>query len=481
MAKPFRKVATLKTAQQFQAHLDSLGVELPFDDELEAGAASPMAQPARAGRFNLINRWCVLPMEGWDGTADGQPSPLTYRRWQRFGQSGAALIWGGEATAVRPDGRANQLQLIISRDTKADLARLRDTLLRSWRESTGRTDQPVIGLQLTHSGRFCRPHSNKLEPLVAYDHPLLNAKYGLPNPSGMIITDAQLEDLFDDFARAAKIAWEIGFDFVDVKHCHGYLLHEFLSAVTRPGPYGGSLENRTRPAREIIHAIQREAPGLAIGVRLNIFDLTVFQPGPDRVGIPQMSGPGTPFCFGGDGTGLGIDLREPIVFLRMLAREGAELFCLTGGSPYYNPHVQRPAYYPPSDGYIPPEDPMAGAARHINAAAAVKKALPDLFFVGTGYSCLQEWLPRVAQAAVRRGMIDSVGLGRSMLSYPGLPLDVLSGSAVNHRFLCRTFSDCTTAPRNGLVSGCYPIDTHYKDSPMAERLANIKKDMRSTL
>ena len=67
-------------------------------------------------------------MEGWDGTPDGHPTDLTMRRWERFGLSGAKLIWGGEAVAVRHDGRANPNQLMISEDTLGDLIALRERL-----------------------------------------------------------------------------------------------------------------------------------------------------------------------------------------------------------------------------------------------------------------------------------------------------------------------------------------------------------------
>lgn len=477
---PIRRIVSLKTAAQFSDYCAQIGADIPLHPELISGSQNPLSQSAEVDGLSIRNRWAVLPMEGWDGTADGHPSELTFRRWERFGSSGAGLIWGGEATAVRHDGRANARQVIINPQTAGDITRLREALVKSWQDAHGSTGAPVTGLQLTHSGRFCRPNSPKLEPMLAYDHPILNARFNLPEESGMVMSDAQLEDLFADFARAGKLAQECGFDFVDVKHCHGYLLHEFLSAVTRPGPYGGSFENRTRPAREIINAIRREAPGLRIGVRLSAFDLTAFHMGEDRVGVPVQSGPGTPFRFGGDETGLGIDLREPILFLEMLREMGVHLICITGGSPYYNPHVQRPAYYPPSDGYKPPEDPLVGAARLIQAAATLKRAVPGVYMVGTGYSCLQEWLPNVAQAAVGEQMIDAVGLGRSMLSYPTLPLDVLEGRPANPKILCRTFSDCTTAPRNGLVSGCYPIDHFYKESPEAEQLGEIKKQQRLT-
>jgi 2,4-dienoyl-CoA reductase-like NADH-dependent reductase (Old Yellow Enzyme family) len=280
--------------------------------------------------------------------------------------------------------------------------------------------------------------------------------------------------LIEDFIHAAALARQAGFDFVDIKHCHGYLLHEFLSAVNRPGKYGGSLENRTRIAREVITGIQTRVPGLKIGVRLSLFDMIPFSPGADRVGKPVQAGDPIPFVFGADSSGLDIDLREPIAFIEMLRSLGVRLICLTAGSPYYNPHIQRPAMFPPSDGYLPPEDPLVGVARQVAASAQIKARFPDMLFTGSAYSYLQEWLPAVAQAVVRRGLIDLVGLGRSVLSYPDLSLDVLQGRPIQTKRLCRTFSDCTTGPRNSLISGCYPLDPYYKAMPEAQTLIKIK-------
>src|SRR5690606_22525235 len=161
-------------------------------------------------------------------------------------------------------------------------------------------------------------------------------------------------------------------------------------------------------------------------------------------------------------TGTGVDLTEPIAFLRLLEQLDIPLVCISVGSPYYNPHFQRPALFPPSDGYQPPEDPLVGVARQVNLVAELKKSAPQLVVVGSGYTYLQQWLPNVAQAAVRQGMVDSVGLGRMVLSYPDLPADVLAGRPLANKKICRTFSDCTTAPRNGMVSGCYPLDPFYK-------------------
>ncbi len=263
--------------------------------------------------------------------------------------------------------------------------------------------------------------------------------------------------------RAARLARAAGFAFVDIKHCHGYLGHELLSAVTRPGRYGGSLENRTRFLRDIVAGIRAEVPDLEIAVRVSVFDTLPFHPGPDGTGVP-VAGPGAyPHAFGGDGSGLGNNLDEPAALLGLLEGLGITMVCTSAGSPYYNPHIQRPALFPPCDGYQPPEDPLAGVARQIAATAWLKARHPNLTIVGSAYSYLQEWLPNVGQRVLRDGGADFIGLGRMMLSYPELPADVLAGRPLTRKRLCRTFSDCTTAPRNGLVSGCYPLDPFYKE------------------
>jgi 2,4-dienoyl-CoA reductase-like NADH-dependent reductase (Old Yellow Enzyme family) len=288
------------------------------------------------------------------------------------------------------------------------------------------------------------------------------------------------------FVRAARVAAEAGADFVDLKHCHGYLLHEFLAAHTRPGAYGGSFENRTRLLRELVAAIRADGNPIEIGVRLSAFDLVPFRPDPAR-STPGKPGPGLPedfrhclpyrYGFGvNPANPLEYDLTEPLRFLELCAGLGIRLINLSAGSPYYNPHLQRPAAYPPSDGYQPPEDPLAGVGRQMEAVRHLKARAPaGLVIVGTGYTYLQEYLPHVAQAAVRDGWTDLVGLGRMVLSYPALPADVLTSGQLNPRLLCRTFSDCTSAPRHGMISGCYPLDRYYSTRPEFERLKQIKR------
>ena len=486
MAEPsYRRVASLRSTEEFRAYVAALGIDLECEDVILTGEESPLRRPLEVYGRTIGNRWAAQPMEGWDGSPTGGVTELVLRRWRRFGESGAKLIWGGEAMAVRPDGRANPNQLVISEENLDGLIRLREALIEAHRERYGRVDDLLLGFQLTHSGRFCRPHGRP-EPRVAYRHPLLDRRSGVTSDA-QVLTDGELEDLVTDFVRAARLARRAGADFVDIKHCHGYLLHELLSAHTRPGPYGGSFENRTRLLREIVEGIRSEVPDLLIGVRLSAFDTVPYRPDPAETregrlgrGIPEDYAGWLPYRYGfgvDPDDPLRYDLTETVRFLELLEALDIRLVNLTAGSPYYNPHIQRPALFPPSDGYAPPEDPLAGVARQINVVKALKARFPGLLIVGSGYSYLQEYLPQVAQYYLRHGHVDSVGLGRAMLSYPRMLADATERGVLNRRLICRTFSDCTTAPRKGLPSGCYPLDEYYRNSPYAEKLKQAKGQM----
>jgi 2,4-dienoyl-CoA reductase-like NADH-dependent reductase (Old Yellow Enzyme family) len=273
------KVAQLRDVNAFRARVAALGIEVPCDDSIQtAEQGSPLARPLQIGKMSVGNRWCIHPMEGWDANRDGSPSELTLRRWKNFGLSGAKLIWGGEAAAIQPDGRANPRQTMAIPENAAGLRQLLDELLTAHRTACGTTDDLLVGLQLTHSGRFARPNSKQLEPRVAYHHPLLDAKFGIdPADQSVVWTDDDLKRLIDNFVRAAGLAVQAGYQFVDIKACHGYLLHEFLSARTRPGKYGGDLAGRSLLMRTIIERIRAEYPDLLVGVRLSIFDFVPYQ------------------------------------------------------------------------------------------------------------------------------------------------------------------------------------------------------------
>ena len=477
MNDPYFKIAQLKTVEVFRDRCQQLGIDLPIDEEiLSAAQNSPLAEEMRFGEFRVGNRWCIHPMEGWDANSDGSPSELTLRRWGNFGRSGAKLIWGGEAAAVQPDGRANPNQTLALPENRRGLAALLTTLENAHEKAFDTSDNLLVGLQLTHSGRFCRPNSKRLEPHIAYHHPLLDAKFAIdPDDQSIVCSDEYIERLIDSYVEAARLARDVGFKFVDVKSCHGYLLHEFLSARPRPGKFGGDFAGRTRLLTTIIERIRHEFPDLMIGVRLSLFDTPPYEG--EAEGKPMDYSQLQPYQIGfgvDQADPLQYDLREPLQLVSRLVELGVVAINVSAGSPYYNPHIQRPAIFPPSDGYLPPEDPLVGVARQIEATRKCKEAATNTLIVGSGFSYLQDYLPQVAQAVVRNQWMDSVGLGRMVLSYPDLPADTLSGRTPQRKKICRTFSDCTTAPRNGLVSGCYPLDPFYKQRPEFETLREVK-------
>lgn len=493
MTEPFKltRIPTLKTPAAFREHVQLLGLDLRCDDDLATGDQSPLTQPVSGVIINgksIGNRWAIHPMEGWDATTDGEPTEEVVRRWHRFGVSGAKLIYGGEAMAVRPDGRANPNQLIIQKGREKSLGSLVNTLTQAHEEHYGRTDDLVIGFQLTHSGRFCRPNEkSRWESRIAYRHPILDKKFHVTSDH-QILSDDDVRALIAKYVEAAAVARDAGADYVDIKHCHGYLLHEFLGAHTRPGNYGGSFENRTRILREIIDGIRASGNNIDIGVRLSAFDFVPFRPDPE-LSVPGKLGPGIPepydhclpyrYGFGiNPDNPLEYDLTETFQFVDLCVSLGVKILNVSAGSPYYNPHMQRPAAYPPSDGYQPAHDPLIDVARQIQVVRQIKAKTPSsLAVVGTAYSYLQEYLPHVAQHNVREGWTDMVGLGRMTLSYPDILADATTKGSLTPRAICRTFSDCTTAPRNGLISGCYPLDEYYKEKPEFTQLKDIKKNV----
>lgn len=481
----FKKLATFKDAASFRAYLREIGADFDLVDQARTAADSAFTKPCvyesriTGRKVTLPNRWALLPMEGWDCEANGAPSELARRRWLRNATSGAGIFFGCEAVAVMASAKANARQMTITAETVGEIAQLRADVVARATELFGKEGAPYIGLQLTHSGRFVKtPDDKKLDSHTAYAHPLLDKKFhcGAQN----VLTDAEVEDIIAHFLIAGKLAWNAGFDFVDVKCAHGYLGHEFLTAYDREGKFGGSFENRTRFMREIIEGIKREAPGLDIGVRLSLGDLLPFEKGEGGVGRPMawdfQTNPVYPYAFNGDGTGLDFDpeMKELLQLTDHLELLGVAMIGTTFGSPYYNPHTQRPAAFAVADGYLPPEEPLLGVARQIRAVRLLKQKRPSLFLIGSGYSYLQEFLPLVGEWVLETGGADAIGLGRASLSYPHEPADYLAGKSLDKRLICRTFGDCTNAPRAGLISGCYPLDDYYRAREEAGILKEIK-------
>lgn len=443
---------------------------------------TPLWHPVRFGDLTIGNRLAIQPMEGCDGKLDGKPDELVFRRWRRFGAGGAKLIWG-EATAVLEEGRANTRQLYLCEENAGAFEALLKQTREAHREAFGTDDDLVVGLQLTHSGRYCYRG-----PMIVFHDPavdpvtLADKKKKIPVTDDYpVLTDDDLERLEDAYVVAAKLAWRIGFDFVDIKQCHRYLLSELLAAKLREGRYGGSLENRTRLVRHVIRRIREETDDrLPVATRMNVYDGIPYGMDPETSNgrprtpypVPYRSG------FGVDEQNpLREDLTEPLQVAGMLKAWGVRMINVTMGSPYYNPHLGRPAEKPPIDGYEAPEHPLSGVARHFRCTAAVQKAYPDLIVVGTGYSWLQQHLVHAAAANVRDGRVSIAGTGRGALAYPDFVRDAQETGRMDRKKVCITVSYCTALMRgkhNDLgqfASGCVPRDKIY---------AEIYKEMLKT-
>lgn len=468
-----------RSLEEFRTHLR--GIDPAFDAVTDlGGAAGPLGQPAHLGGRTIGNRWAIHPMEGWDGTPEGLPSEATLRRWHRFGTSKAKLIWGGEAVAVCAAGRANPNQLFVNpaADARVGFLSLLEQVRAGHRQVGEGTDDLYVGLQLTHSGRYARPEG-QAAPLIAVHHPILDGHTGVTG-ADTPLTDGELEQIGEAYVTAAVLAHEVGFDFVDIKCCHGYLLHELLGAHQRTGSYGGSFEGRTRLLRRILAAVRTACPGLELGVRMSAADIIPHKADPEtRIGkpYPYPTDQAYGYGFGTDQRDpTRFDLEEPRALLGLLKEHGVRLVNVSLGSPYTSPHLQRPASYPPIDGYGPPVDPLSSVLEHLRVVRELKAAEPELLLVGSGYTYLMEWLAHVAEYEVGAGHVDFVGLGRMALVYPELPADALAGRPPVRKRICRTFSDCTTGPRAGLRSGCYPLDPYYRGTVEASTLRKVKRE-----
>lgn len=419
----------LTTASQFSDYLGSKGIAIPFDEVVETGSAAPLVQPVTANGFTVGNRWAILPMEGSDCDIEGNPTDRSFARWARFGRSGAKLIWG-ESAAVRKDGRSSPAQLLLVPENIQGLRRLRDSAVTAHVEAFGEAEDFKVGLQMTHSGRLSRPGpSGEPAPVTVRHHPYLDEKIG-PPPDQPLVSDDELYELIEDYVAAAGVLAEAGFDFVDLKACHGFLGHELLGAFERPGEFGGSFENRTRFLRSVVERLRTGLPDLKLGLRLSAFDTVFHDAGEAGIGQPVTTGPAR-YWFGTDETGHFVDLSEPIALLTELRDMGVDFICVTGSSSINSWHLQRPALESNPGEYRTPEDPLLGVLRHIDATSRLRAAVPGITTVGSGYSYLQRWLPNVAQATVRSGMTDVVGIARMQLAYPRFIADVLAGAPLD--------------------------------------------------
>jgi NADPH2 dehydrogenase len=451
---------TYRNLTELRQAVETLGARHVRLEEDVPKIQEALGRAVQVGPVRVGNSMAVHPMEGCDGTLRGNPDELTYRRYERFGRGGCKLIWF-EATAVVEEGRANTRQLWIHPANVGDYEKILNLTLRSHREEHGRDDDVLIPIQLTHSGRYAVP-----KRIIAYNNPLIARKFNMPDDYP-VISDDELDRLPDAFLSAAKLAYAAGFRAFDLKVTHGYLLSELLGAKTRPGRYGGSLENRTRVIKEIFDRWKAEFGDRVVYCsRMSVFDGVPYVTDPaTKEGVPLPFETPYPYGYGVNPENpLEDDLTEPKQVIGLMKSWGLQLLNVSLGCPYYNPHIGRPFEKPDEGNYEPPEHPLLGVDRHFRIAADLQNTFPDLPMVGTGYSWLQKYAINAGAANVADGNIRFFGMGRNVLSYPDFARDVAEKGELDELRVCKTLTYCTflmrqkNHPLGQFPAGCPPFD-----------------------
>jgi 2,4-dienoyl-CoA reductase (NADPH2) len=436
----------LETIEDLRKLAASLLLDMPMQEDV-----SILGEILKIGPLTAPNRLAVNPMEGADGDSRGEPGELTLRRYKRFAAGGCGIIWV-EAIAVVPEGRANPRQLWLHDENKDAFANMIAEMRKAAQESMGSQHRPIIVAQLTHSGRYSKPQgvSHPIIPqrdpyrdaMIPQQLPITNAEAAIPD-NWPIVTDGELDGLVEHYVKAAKLAFEVGFDAVDIKACHGYLISELLACYNRQGRYGGSFENRTRLLLAIIDAIKQNlGKDKTVVTRLGIYDA-----------IPYPYGWGV-----ADSNYAHIDLTEPKKLFGLLGRRNVPLINVTIGNPYYNPHCGRPYDKPIIGGYESPEHPLAGVERMIRLTGEMQKAFGQMVLVGPGYSWLRHLLPNVGAAVLKKGMAGIIGAGRMALAYPDFAKDILTSGKMYPDKVCIACSACSQIMRDGGTIGCVVRD-----------------------
>ena len=378
----------------------------------------------------IHNRVLFQPMEGCDGTEEGAIGELTFRRYMRFVEGAPGVIWF-EATAVCNEGRANPRQLYINENTLESFKNIVSEMKAKSKALHG--FEPLVIVQLTHSGRYSKPHGTP-EPIVAYRNSLWEK--GKEDQPFVVATDEYLDSIPAMYKKAALLALEAGFDGMDVKCCHGYLFNEFLSAYNREGRYGGSLENRTRLYLNCIDAVKEAVGDKAfVTTRLNSCDCF-------------------PYGYGyGVNENEEIDLTETKQIISALRDKGIELVNLTIGNPYLIPHTNRPyAVKSPEDGNI-------GMKRVYDVTKEITSAFPDMKFVVSALTFPGEDAIEYAERLLSEGIGDIAGFGRMTFAYPTFYKDCLEKGTLDKKKVCLKCSKCSELMRAGTVSGCVIKDS----------------------
>lgn len=414
------------TLEALQTRLRELDLSLPF-----AKSTAILGTPLSFGDHTVPNRLGIAPMEGADSLSDGSPSKMTTQRYVKDAQGGSAIIWF-EAISIVPEGRSSVAQLFLSEENLSSYQKFTQTIREAGRKANGY--EPYLIMQANHSGRYSNP-CNKPAPLIAYRNPELET-YRTADDT-CIVSDDYLQRLEEQFGKAALLAKKAGFDAIDIKSCHGYLLAELLSAYTRKGRYGGPYENRTRFLKNAIRAAKvQEDSDFMVTCRLGLYD-----------GFPY------PYGFGvRDGSGLCPDLSEPLQLVQELYyEEGLSMLDLTMGNPYVTTHITRPY---DKGKYEPDEHPLRSLERMIHGIGEVKRAVSGCMIYGSAPSYLRQYADLYAAGAVEQGYCDGMLFGRMSFANPDFAHQIIQNGRVDPSKVCLTCGKCGDLVRSHLPSGC---------------------------
>lgn len=424
-----------KSLNEIEKKIKELDVDIRLSRNLDV-----LAKPVKIGSKTSPNSIAILPMEGCDSNPDGSPSELVLRRYERFASGGAGVLWC-EACAVAPEGKANPLQMLLTEQNAASFEDMLKNSTNMAKQAAGH--RPLYILQLTHSGRYSRP-IDKAAPIIPQRDPLLDPRVGIDGEYD-VVTDTYLDELIQRYVDSALLAQKVGFDGVDIKACHRYLVSELLASHTREGRYGGSFENRSRFLLDTIRAVKAAVgEDFIVSSRFNVYDAHPY-----------------PYGFGVDKVDMWIpDLDEPLELVRRMVQSGVGLLSNSAGNPYYRfPQVTRPFDQPAIGGEIPQEHQLESVARMFGFTRDIQKAAGDIPVIGNGYTWLRQFMPYAGAANIEDGKAAMLGIGRQAFAYPNCANDILQKGEMDPRKCCVACSKCTQIMRDHGRTGCVIRDS----------------------
>jgi 2,4-dienoyl-CoA reductase-like NADH-dependent reductase (Old Yellow Enzyme family) len=440
-----------KLLADLEIELKRLMIPLPISHNLEI-----LKDSLQIDDIIVANRLSIQPMEGFDAKLDGSPSELTFRRYMRYAKGGVGLIWF-EATALSNDCCSNAHQLILSEDNVNEFKKF-TTLIRTECNNTlevlGFRHPCILILQLNHSGKYTKRKGKKY-PIKTYHATNLDEISRTSQNDEIILTDEELNDIEELWIQKAILAREAGFDGVDIKACHGYLISDLFSAHTRQDSiYGGEdFDNRSRFYLNIINKLQnkfRKETDFIITSRLGVYD---GNPYPIGFGVKHMRNEKFPAT---------IELSEPIELINKLSSQGIKMINISTGNPHQQPHITRPYDVPIKGGIFPKEHPLFSVYRIIYLTSVIKNLIPkDIKIIGSGYSYFRQYAANLASGVIEKSMADICGFGRMAFANPDFAKQIFQEGKINKQKSCISCSKCSQLMREGKKTGCAVRDPYY--------------------